>query len=118
MSINVRPAVKYPLTPSITAAAAPVIPPPFSSYAAFMLLSFSLTVSLAACKTVPAVFLIPSHAPAAVLCMFPHTSTALSFIAVSFPPVAVSIALKAPVTMPLRALSGAIAIEPSTLKVP
>ena len=53
LSIKVYPDVKYPFTPSIAAAATPLIPPPCSSYAAFMLPSFSLTVSDAAPKIFP-----------------------------------------------------------------
>ena len=40
------------------------------------------------------------------------------FIAVSFPPVATSIALNAPVTTPFRALSGASASDERALNAP
>ena len=95
------------MTPSTAAAATPLIPPPCCSYAVFMLFSFSLTVSLAACNTVPAV----------CFTLFQH-SDAFSLIAVSFPPVAVSMALNAPVTTPFSAFKGASANDFSALNAP
>ena len=69
--------------------------------------SFSVMVSFAAVSTFPAVSLTAFQ-----------VSEAFCLIAVSFPPVATSIALKAPVTTPFSAFNGAIAREESALKAP
>ena len=64
------------------------MPPPFSSYADFMLFSFSFAVSTAAVMTVDIVFLIPLNA-LDTACPIPESKN-LFLISVSFPPVRLS----------------------------
>ncbi len=61
LSSTVKPSEKSPFTPSTAAAATPFIPPPCSSYACFILDSFSVTLSLAAPITEPITSAMPPN---------------------------------------------------------